>query len=107
MAHSDGRSVARVAGECVQRHGHDAPRILRERAEMTEAQGDHLGGRAWRDIADAAADQTERRANRVARYRERAAKMRAMADDEGDAGVRRSLLELAEQYEELANSFGI
>ena len=47
-------TVAQVAREFVQRHGNEAPCILRERAELAEAQGDHLAARDWREIAAAA-----------------------------------------------------
>jgi hypothetical protein len=50
----DDANVEQTAREFVERHGADAPRILRERAEIAEGVEDSLGAEAWRDIADAA-----------------------------------------------------
>ena len=51
-----GNDVEQVAAEFIDRHGSDAPRILREMAEIADGLGDLLGAEAWRDIADAAAE---------------------------------------------------
>ena len=51
---NNNKTVAQVAREMVDRHGGGAPRMLRERAEIADAQGDRLSGETWRDIADAA-----------------------------------------------------
>jgi hypothetical protein len=47
------RLVERVAREFLDRHGSDAPLILREHAEIADGLGDRLSAEAWRDIADA------------------------------------------------------
>jgi len=43
-------------------------------------------------------------ADRAARYREQAVRFRQLAQAELDDGIRQSLLEVARQYEDLANS---
>ena len=48
----DDANVEQTAREFVDRT--DAPRILRERAEIAEGVEASLGAEAWRDIADAA-----------------------------------------------------
>ena len=51
----DSRSAAeRVARDMVERYGHDAPRVVRERAAVAEEYGDHSEAKAWREIADIA-----------------------------------------------------
>ena len=52
--YSDGMLVMRVARDFVRWHGLDAPRILREYAEMSQAQDDAESAQTWRDIAAAA-----------------------------------------------------
>ena len=46
--------VEQAAREALDRHGHDAVPILRERAEIADGLDGELAAKAWRDIADAA-----------------------------------------------------
>jgi hypothetical protein len=47
------RLVERAAREFIDRHGSDAPLILREHAEIGDGLDDRLSAKAWHDIADA------------------------------------------------------
>ena len=38
----------------VERYGHEAPQVLRERAAVAEEYGDNSEAEAWREIADIA-----------------------------------------------------
>jgi hypothetical protein len=51
---ANGQAVAQAAREFVDRHGADAPRVLRERCELSRDARDEPSAEAWSDIADAA-----------------------------------------------------
>lgn len=50
----DADEVDRVAADFLKRHGPSVVPDLRERAEISAANGDQLSADAWMDIADAA-----------------------------------------------------
>jgi|HubBroStandDraft_4_1064222.scaffolds.fasta_scaffold122037_3 hypothetical protein len=54
VAGDNGKTAEQVAREMVNHYGADAMLVLRERAEQSQAIGDELAAKAWRDIADLA-----------------------------------------------------
>ena len=55
MMDGDRHALEQTAREMVDLYGGDAPKMLRQRAEIADEYGDHLSARTWREIAAVAA----------------------------------------------------